>query len=59
MCNVIAVLCFISKCSILLYIDMSAWIYENGAEELKSRPKRGFFLARNVRYKNFRKVSPF
>ena len=46
MCNVIAVPCFISKSSILLY--RYVWIYENGAEELKSRPKRGFFLARNV-----------
>ena len=29
------------------------WIYENGAKELKSRPKWAFFLAReSQRYKN-------
>ena len=38
------------------------WVYENGAKELKSRPKRAFFLAITSKVDDIKsktKVSPF
>ena len=41
--------------SVVIYV----WIYKNDAKELKSRPKRAFFLSKVDDIKVKRKVSPF